>query len=203
SRHLALLVWAAGAGGLLATGLALLALHSLALGARQRELGLQRALGASVYGLFRQLAAEAALLAAASLALGLSAGWALSRWSEARAGMAPRFDSSQALQVLAIALGFELAAALLPAATPAGCSPKSAGAMTELGEQGLGGIRQRHLAVEDLLRGRILIEPLVAVVILLDDAALDGDAAEQALAAGVGQHLGLHHQIGLGVGVAA
>ena len=115
SRHLALLVWAAGAGGLLATGLALLALHSLALGARQRELGLQRALGASIYGLFRQLAAEAALLAAASLALGLSAGWALSRWSEARAGMAPRFDRSEALQVLAIALGFELAAALLPA----------------------------------------------------------------------------------------
>jgi len=114
-QHLTQLVWSAGVGGLLAAGLALLALHSLAVGTRQRELGLQRALGASAAGLFGLLAAEAVVMATASLALGLCAGWALSRWLEARARLPPRFDAGVALAVLGLAFGFELAASLLPA----------------------------------------------------------------------------------------
>ncbi|MGH9392556.1 MAG: ABC transporter permease, partial [Terriglobales bacterium] len=117
------LVQAAGAGGLLAAGLALLALQNLALGARQRELGLQRALGASAAELFALLATEAALLALLAAGLAAAAGWAFSRWAEAWGHLPLRFNPGAAALVIAAAAAINLAGCTLAARRAARADP--------------------------------------------------------------------------------
>lgn len=115
SSHLQQLVRAAGGGGLLAAGLVLLALHSLAVGARKRELGIRRALGAAEGNIFAQLACEAAILALAIALSALGLGWFFTRLAEQRAHLAFRFDPTTAGLIVAIALLVDGGASLLPA----------------------------------------------------------------------------------------
>lgn len=115
ARRLQILVRAAGGGGLLAAGLVLLALHSLAVGARLHELGICRALGATETVLFAQLASEAAVLAAAMLLAALGLGWLFSAWAERLGNLAFRFDPATAALVLGLLLCVDAAASLLPA----------------------------------------------------------------------------------------
>jgi putative ABC transport system permease protein len=115
ARRLQQLVRTAGAGGLLAAGLALLALHLLALGARRRELAIRRALGATTAALLAQLAAEAGLLAVGIAALAAAAGWAFTRVAENWARLPPRFDLATATEVCLAAIVLDMLCALLPA----------------------------------------------------------------------------------------
>lgn len=123
SSHLQQLVRTAGAGGLLAAGLVLLALHALAVGARQRELGIRRALGATEGVIFSQLAREAALLAAAIALTALGLSWLFTRVAEQRGQLASRYDPRVAALILAIALLVDFAASLLPARRAARSDP--------------------------------------------------------------------------------
>lgn len=115
SSHLQRVVQAAGGGGLLATGLVLLALHALAVGARQHELGIRRALGATESSIFAQLVCEAVLLALAIAAVALALGWLFTRVAEQRARLAFQFDPAVAALIVAIALLVDVVASLLPA----------------------------------------------------------------------------------------
>ncbi|MGH9417354.1 MAG: ABC transporter permease [Terriglobales bacterium] len=109
------LVEVAGAGGLLATALALWALHLLAFGARRTEFAIRRALGATAANLRAQLAAEAALLAAATAGLALGAGALFTRLAEHRAALPWSWDGRAAVLVVALACALDLGATLGPA----------------------------------------------------------------------------------------
>ncbi|HET9784025.1 MAG TPA: FtsX-like permease family protein [Terriglobales bacterium] len=115
ARRLQQLVRTAGAGGLVAAALALLALHALALGARRRELAIRRALGATAASLLAQLAAEAVLLALAIAACAAAAGWLATRAAERWAGLPALFDPATAAAVIGAACALDLLFALLPA----------------------------------------------------------------------------------------
>lgn len=113
--HLQQLVRAVGLGGLLAAAAALLALHTLALGARKRELGIRRALGATPAALRAQLATEAAFLGLMTALLALAVGVALTSLAQRRAALPPSFDPRAAALVITVAVSLDFAGALIPA----------------------------------------------------------------------------------------